>query len=416
MSSSLHFKSVEDVDLKGKKVLLRLDINSPIDPKTKRIVNTNRIDKSAPLIKSLVNQGATVGIIAHQGDTLDYQNLISMEEHAELLSDRCGFSVDYIDDVCGLAACERIEKMKTGEVLLLGNLRYLTEEVSTFEEYVKQEPEDMKNVWLVRRLPPLFDFYVNEAFSAAHRNSPSMVGIQQLLPSAAGPLFFKEISVLDRVLNSAKQPLTFLLGGAKISDAFGMMGEVLSKGIADNILVTGVTGLVFLRADGIDLGSTVDDFLKAKNLLVFIKQAGELLEKHRDKIILPLDLASNQDGVRTNCTVDSKMDNFTYGDIGSETIVLFSKIIAESGTIFVNGPAGIYEDPLFAEGTEKLWRAVADSSGYSVIGGGDSVTATAKFNLLDKMSYLCTAGGAMVQYLSGKELPLIKAMNSGASK
>ena len=184
-------KSINDYDYSNKTVLLRIDINSPIDPLTKKIVSDNRIRKSIPTIRTLLDKGAKLVMIAHQGDTLDYSNLIPLHEHAEKLSQYLGSTVSYIDDPCGPAAQERIKTLRAGEGILLGNLRYLTEEISTFENAVKLEPKDMKDTYLVRSLLPLCDFYVNDAFAAAHRNAPSMVAFQQLLPTAAGLLMQK---------------------------------------------------------------------------------------------------------------------------------------------------------------------------------------------------------------------------------
>ncbi|MFW5712106.1 MAG: phosphoglycerate kinase, partial [Spirochaetota bacterium] len=253
--AELGFRPMEEFDVAGKRVLLRVDINSPIDPDTKKIVNTNRIDKSLPTISWLLDKGARLALIAHQGDTLDYQNLIPLAEHAQKLSEKLGRKVDYIDDVCGPAAQERVKKLKDGEAILLGNLRYLCEEISTFENAVKLKPEEMLDTYLVRSLAPLFDLYVNDAFAAAHRNAPSMVAFQELLPAAAGPLFFNEVSALTKVLKTPVHPSVYVLGGAKISDAFGMMEQVLASGAADKILACGVTGAVMLIASGVNLGA-----------------------------------------------------------------------------------------------------------------------------------------------------------------
>ena len=191
----VRIKSMRDVDYKGKTVLLRLDINSPIDPVSKKIVNENRLKKSVPTIQYLLESGAKVAIIAHQGDTLDYQNLISMEEHASRFARLADAKIDYVDDVCGPTALEAVRNLKEGEAVLLGNLRYLTEEISHFEKVVSLTPEQMTECWLVRKLAPLFDYYVNDAFSAAHRACPSMIAFQELLPSAAGDLLFTEYSL-----------------------------------------------------------------------------------------------------------------------------------------------------------------------------------------------------------------------------
>lgn len=182
--------------------------------------------------------------------------------------------------------------------MILGNLRYLTEEVSTFEKDVKLTAEQYTKTRLVQRLAPLFDLYVNEAFSAAHRNSASMVAFQELLPTAAGPLLFREYSELFKVLNSAEKPVAFVLGGAKISDAFGMMKPVLENGTADKILTTGVTGIVFLAAAGIAIGEKETEFLRGKDLLVFVEEAKGYLRDYADKFLLPIDLAYEKDGKR----------------------------------------------------------------------------------------------------------------------
>ncbi len=414
MENSLGFKPMESFDVSGKRVLLRVDINSPIDPKTKQIVNDNRLRKSAPTIAWLIDQGAKVAIIAHQGDTLDYQNLIPLTEHAEILSRLLDRRIRYIDDVCGPMAQAAVESLDDGEAVLLGNLRYLCEEISTFEDAVKLEPKEMLNTWLVRSLAPLFDLYVNDAFAAAHRNAPSMVAFQELLPSAAGPLFFREVSALSRVMSAPEHPSLFVLGGAKISDAFGMMEQVLSNGTADEILTCGVTGEVFLIASGLDLGKRVDQFLRDKSLDGFIEQAADYLGRFPGRIRMPLDLAYGADGKRVEISVEELPKDELFMDIGTKTIEAYRESIAQAGTIFVNGPAGVFEDPLYEVGTKEIWRAIAEAPGYTVVGGGDSVSATARFTDPSKMSYICTAGGAMVRYVSGKKLPLIQAMEKAA--
>ena len=403
-------KSIIGVNVSGKRVLFRPDINSPID-KQGRIVNTNRLEKTVPTLKYLADGGAKIAIIAHQGDTLDYQNLISMREHAEILSKLSGVKVAYLDDVAGDAAIEAVQNLKAGEAVLLGNLRYLTEEVSTFEKDVKLTADEMLSTYLVRRLGGLFDIYVNDAFSAAHRNAPSMVAFQKLMPSYAGPLFFKEYEALWKVLNGATKPVVFVLGGAKISDAFGMMGKVLKDGVADKILATGVTGVVMQLARGVRMGAKYEKWLKDRDLSVFVDEARELLKDYADKFVLPTDFAVEENGKRREVDLNElPLDDKMFSDIGEKSILAFEAEIKKAGTIFVNGPAGVYENDIFAEGTSRVWKAVAAADGYSVIGGGDTVSAAARFVDLNDVDYVCTAGGAMVRFLSGKRLPLIEAM------
>lgn len=409
---ALKIKNIIGVDVKGKLVLFRPDINSPIDD-NKKIVNTNRLQKTVPTLTYLLENGARVAIIAHQGDTLDYQNLIPLAEHAEILTKLSGYPVSYVDDVCGDAAIAAIKSLTPGQAVILGNVRYLAEEVSTFEKDVKLTPEQMKDTWLVRRLAPLFDLYVNDAFSAAHRSCPSMVAFQRLMPSYAGPLFFNEYEALYTVMTEAERPCVFVLGGAKISDAFGMMNKVLENGTADKILACGVTGVVMHLARGVKVGKKYEKWLADKDLLAFVKPAEELLSLYADRFVLPVDLAYEKDGKRDEADIeDLPIDDASFLDIGSKTAETFTKEIMAAKTVFANGPAGVYEDPRFALGTEKVWKAMEATPAYTVIGGGDTVTAATKFIDTKKLGYVCTAGGAMVRFLSGKKLPLIEAMEN----
>lgn len=403
-------RSLKEFDYEDKTVLLRLDINSPIDPVTKKIVNFNRIDKSLPTLNYLLDSGAKIAIIAHQGDTLDYMNLIPLTEHAEVLSKKLNKPVTYLDDVCGPAAQKAIKDLKAGEIVLLGNLRYLTEEVSTFEDSVKLGPPEMLDTYLVRNLSPLIDIYINDAFAAAHRNAPSMVAFQEVKPSAAGILMVEEIEALTRVMNSPERPNIFVLGGLKISDAFGMMKQVLENGSADKILTSGITGHIMLIAKGYDIGNQNMKFIIDRHLDKFIEPAIEYIKNYPDKIICPVDLAYEVKGERKEIKVDElPIDNICM-DIGQETIEIYRDVIMKAGTIFVNGPAGVYENSIFELGTKSIWNAIAQSNGYSVIGGGDTVSAASRFINLEKIDYVCTAGGAMVRFLSGVKMPLIEAM------
>lgn len=416
VNKALKIKSMDEFNYQGKTVLLRLDINSPIDPASKKIVNENRIDMSLPTLKYLLDQKAKVAIIAHQGDTLDYKNLIPMQEHAVKLSQKIGIKVGYIDDVAGPAAQEEVKKLKPGQAVLLGNLRYLTEEVSTFENSVKLEPSEMLNTFLVRNLAPLFDYYINDAFAAAHRNAPSMVAFQEILPTAGGRLLINEVSALRKVLDNPDRPSVFILGGAKISDAFGMMEQVLKNGTADIILACGVTGIVMLMAKGYKISRKMEHFILDRSLDVFIRPAGEYLDHYPERMVLPVDLAYEKSGQREEISIDKLPADSMLSDIGSKTIELFKENIRRAGTIFVNGPAGVYENKLFESGTKEIWSEVAKAKGYSVIGGGDSVSAAHKFIDVDKINYICTGGGAMVRFLSGIKLPLIEAMEKAYKK
>lgn len=417
--ADLQINTIDDFDYQGKTVILRVDINSPLDPNTKQIANENRINKSIPTLKALLDKGAKVAILAHQGDTLDYHNLIPLAEHADKLSKKLGKPIRYIDDVAGPAAQAAIGALQPGEAVLLGNVRYLTEEVSTFEKAVKLSPEEMLDCYLVRRLAPLADYYVNDAFAAAHRNSPSMVGFAEALPTAGGRQLVAEVQALHAIMENPRRPSIFVLGGLKISDAFGMIRQVLENGSADKILTGGVTGIIMRMAQGQSFGGRQHQFLKDRSLDVFIEPAREFMEKFKDRFMNPLDFAYERDGTRVECSLDElPIDDALYLDIGSQTISRYQSVIEKAGTIFVNGPMGAYENPLFEQGTRAIWNAIATSPGYSVVGGGDSVNAATSLveDAETHFDYICTAGGAMVRFLSGAELPLIKALKKAYRK
>lgn len=273
----------------------------------------------------------------------------------------------------------------------------------------------MKTSYMVRRLAPQFDVYVNDAFAAAHRNSPSMVGFQEVLPSYAGRLLMNELSALQAITSSPERPCVYILGGARAGDAFGMIGQVLKDGSADQLLLTGLVGQIFMLADDVDLGKGNTGFMKSKGFDQYIAPAREFLANHRDKISYASDVAVEVNGARVNVALADLNDEMSIMDIGDQTIIDYCEAISAAKTLFVNGPAGVYEMDIFEKGTKTLWEAVADAQGYSVIGGGDSVTSFVKYTDITKINYVSTAGGALIRYLSGIELPLLKAIAKAGS-
>ena len=408
--------TLEDLDVQGRTVLLRVDINSPIDRTTGKINDDNRLNMSLPTIADLADAGARVVIIAHQGDTLDYHNLVSLREHAGVLSEKLGREVAFIDDVAGPAARAAIQALGDGEILLLDNVRFLTEEVSTFEGAVKLTPAEMTDTYLVRNLAPLVDVYVNDAFAAAHRNAPSMVAFQELLPTAGGRLLIDEVTALSGVSSDPNRPCVFLLGGLKISDAFSMMDKVLADGTADRILTTGITANIMLIARGVDLGEPTTAFINDRSLDAFIPRATELLAVYGDRIEVPTDLAFDVGGERREVGVADLPTDHLLIDVGSETVAAYEAVIADAATLFVNGPAGVYESAAGEYGTRSLWEAVAAADGYSVIGGGDTVASARRFVDPDDIGFISTGGGALIRFLSGQPLPLIDAMEKAAER
>jgi phosphoglycerate kinase len=414
--------TLDDFELRDKTVLLRVDINSPIDHRTGRLADDTRIRKSVPAIRELAEAGARTAILAHQGDTEDYRSLVSLAPHAERLAELLGqpegrrWPVGFVADVCGPAAIARIKALGSGELVLLDNVRYLTEEVSTFVNYVKLTPQEMARTWLVRSLAPLADLFVCEAIAAAHRSAPSLVGLAEVLPAAGGRLFLDELKALTRIKESPAQPCVYLLGGSRIADAFSMMEQVLREGAAHRVLTSGLTGEVMLMALGRCLGEPTEGLIRDKGLEPFVARARSLLEAHGERILYPSDFAVGRGGCRVEIGVEELPAAELLVDIGGETVARYVAEIEQAATIFVNGPAGIYEQPVSAEGTRALWTAVAAAPGYSVIGGGDSVAAAGRFGVRERMGYVCTAGGGMVRFLSGQELPVVEGLRRAARR
>ena len=407
--------TLDDFCFQGKCVVLRLDINSPIDHATGELADDNRIRKSVPTVRELAEAGARVVMLAHQGDTEDYRSLVSLQPHARRLGELLQRSVGFIDDIAGPAAIERIQAMRPGELLLLNNVRYLAEEVSTFTNFVKLTPAQMAQTRLVRNLAPLADCFVCEAIAAAHRSAPSLVGFAEALPAAGGRLFVDEMNALTSIKESPEPPCVFLLGGCRIADAFSMMKQVLREGTADRVLTGGLTGEVMLLARGYELGEPTERLIHDKGLAPYIDQARDLLSDYRELILYPTDFAVDSGG-RLEIGLDDLPTEQLLVDIGARTIARYRKVIEGAATIFVNGPAGVYEDKVSAMGTEMLWQAVAGAPGYSVVGGGDSVAAAGRFGVREQMSYVCTSGGAMVRFLSGQSLPVVEALRRAAER
>lgn len=409
MRSVPRIPSSADLDVAGKFVLLRVDVNSPLDPVTKRIVNETRIERSVPTIRDLAERGARLVVMAHQGDVLDYHNLIPTEEHAVKLAEKLGRPVAWVDDVAGPEARRRIQALGDGEILLLDNIRIYGEELTSFERDVSLTPEQMGETYLVRHLVPLFDLYVNDAFAAAHRSAPSMVGFQRLLPSAAGLLLAAELDGLSRLLDDPARPALFVLGGLKVSDGFSVMGRVLGDGLADRVLTSGVLGQIFLLANGVKLGEASERFIAERNLLRHVSEARILLEEYGGRIDVPVDVAVVNGSVRREMAVVDLPTDGLIVDVGAATISAYESEIGQAGTIFVNGPAGAYEQPGADVGTRRLWAAVAAASGMTAIGGGDTVASAKRFVDLDDIGFVSTAGGALIRFVSGQPLPLLEA-------
>lgn len=407
--------TLDEFDVAGKTVLCRVDMNQPVDRQTDTLKSTARIEACVPTLRELSDKGAKLVVLAHQGSDIEYKNFYCTRPHAKVLAQLLDRPVRWVDDVCGPTARQMIRELKDGEILLLDNVRYVSEEQTLFETRLHLTHEQQAKTLLVEKLAPLADLYVCDAFAAAHRDQPSLCGFEQVLPSAMGRLFEKEYCVISELMAAPAKPCVFVLGGSKISDAFLMMETVLSSGAADTVLTGGLVGNILLAAKGEAIGQGSLDFIYKSNYGEFIEKAKTIYARYADKIVLPADLGYVENGVRRECRIGAVPTEICAVDIGSETARQYESIILAAKTVFVNGPMGIFEQPETELGTKTVFEALGNTAGYTVVGGGDSVTAAAKYQVKDKLGYVCTGGGALIRFLTGEELPVVKALRHAAA-
>ncbi len=403
MAAGLH--TLDDFDLRGKKVLFRADINSPLDPVSGGILDTSRIKGYVKTLERL--KDSKVVLIAHQSRP-GKGDFTTLRRHSEVLNSLVKGRVSYVDDVFGSCAKKEIDRLSAGEVLVLENVRFCSEETSKM--ICKKPPIEQAKTHLVRRLSSYVDFYVNDAFAVSHRAQPSVVGFPMVLPSCIGPSMEREITALTKVLHSKETPRVFALGGAKADDSFLITKNVLSKGVADKVLLSGVAALIFLMASGKDVGSANREVVKDLGYKELVSEAGELLNRFKGQILLPVDLAFEEaGGGRGESGIDGFPDQKAL-DIGAETMKAFSTAIKGARVVIAKGPAGVFEINGFGQGTESILKSMGDSKALSVIGGGHLTTVAKRAGLRDKISHIGSGGGATVSFLSDQPLPGIEAM------
>lgn len=402
-----NFLTIEDVDLENKKVLLRVDVNSPMDPVSNRILDDNRFRAHKNTFKSLRNSKTV--ILAHQSRP-GRKDFTTTRKHAEKLSEMLKREVKYIDDIFGKRARDSIKEMEDGDIIFLENVRFYSEEV------LERSDEEQKETFLVENLAPLFDYYINDAFAATHRAHPSIVGFPQKLPSLLGNLMEKEINTLQSMLEDGGET-HFVLGGVKVEDSIDVIKNLLDKKEASKIYTTGVLSLLFLDAKGIDIGRQNKKFLKNETKYESqIKKAKKLLNNYSEKIQLPIDVAINKNGKRKDVLIKEIPNNYRIEDIGIETIVSYSENLKTADKIVMNGPAGVFEKDEFSIGTEELQRAAVKSEAYSVIGGGHICTAAEECGLKRYFDHVSTGGGALMNFFSAEKLPALRLLNKSKEK
>lgn len=384
-------KTIADIDLKEKKVLVRVDFNVPI--KDGKVSDDTRIRAAMPTIKYMLDKGAALILCSHLGRPKEGPDpQFSMKPVADHLSQLLGKPVAFAEDCIGPVAEKAAKALKPGDVLVLENTRFHKAETKNDENMSKQ-------------LASLADIYVNDAFGSAHRAHSSTEGVAHILPAVAGFLMEKEIKYLGGAIANPKRPFVAILGGAKISDKIGVIRNLLTK--ADSVLIGGGMANTFFKAQGYPIGSSLveDEALDT---------ARELLQQSSGKLRLPVDVVI-ADSMEPNAEIKTMSmgpvpDGWRILDVGPETVSAFAKVIAGAGTVVWNGPMGVFEDPRFAKGTFELAKSVAESKATSIIGGGDSVSAVNKAGLADKITHISTGGGASLEMLEGLTLPGVAAL------
>lgn len=389
----LNKKTVRDVSVSSKRVLLRCDLNVPLSKDDKNVITSDkRIVESLKTIKYLMNAGAKVIICSHLGKT--GQNL-SLAPVAKRLSELLEVEVPLIKDIYSKEAYEIVSKMNDSDVVLLENTRMY-------------EGEEKNDDELSKRLASFGEIFVNDAFGTAHRAHSSTVGVTKYLPSVAGFLIEKELDALDRGINEPKRPLVAIIGGAKVSSKIGVLTKLMEK--VDTILIGGAMTYTFIKAQGGNVGKSLveDDKIDVANQIL------KLAEEKNVNFILPVDTVVAKEPDENSdfkvVSISEIEDEYMGLDIGPKTIAMFVKEIKQAGTVVWNGPVGMFEIEKFAEGTKKIAQAMAESDAITIIGGGDSAAAVEKFGLEKQMSHVSTGGGASLELMEGKKLPGIEAL------
>ncbi|NVM04038.1 MAG: phosphoglycerate kinase [Candidatus Helarchaeota archaeon] len=401
-----NIKTIDDFDVKGKKVLVRVDINSSINRKDNILMNTLRIEELKPTLDAL--KESAVVILAHQGRA-GKKDFTSLQPHAEAMKKLYGDHIKFIDCNYGSCAVDAIKDLKPGEVLLLQNVRYMAEET------MKGSPEDLAKTHFVQTLAPLFDLFVCDAWGAAHRGQTSLVGFTEVLPSCMGKIFEEELDVMAKITDNPQRPVYYAIGGAKVETKFKVLKNLLDSKKADKILVCGLLQNILLQGAGVEIGAI--NKKPIKNFEEYLPTAKEIMNKYKDYIVLPTDLALNINKERKDIPANELKNNPDYpsNDIGKKTAETYAKILKEAGTIVSNGPAGVFEIPPFDYGSKVILKAMAaNEKAFTVVGGGEMGGLCQDLKL--PVDFISTGGGAMLAFLTGKKLPVIEALKEASKR
>ncbi len=402
------FDTMDDYDFEGKTVLLRVDVNSPVDPQSGELLDDTRMVLHSATISELSERGAKVVILAHQSRP-GKSDFTTLKQHALAISNIIGKEVQYVDSIFSTQALKTISNMVNGEIILLENVRFFSEEMQ------KLSAEEQANSIMIQKLYPLADYFVNDAFATAHRSQTSIIGFSQVLPSIAGRVMELELNSLFGIIDNAQEPRVYVLGGIKADDSINVMANALKSNQADYVLTTGLVANIFLVAKGYNLQEFNLKFIKERGYEDYVEIAKDLLADYDEKIVLPIDLAILEDDSRVEYPVDD-IPNLPIYDIGSKTIEIYKEKILEAKTLFANGPAGVFEKEGFNLGTEDLLNAIAQSNGFSIIGGGHLAAAASTMDLDEDITHISSGGGASINLIAGEELPAVKALIESAKQ
>lgn len=411
-NSMASFLTLDDVRLSGKTVLVRVDVNSPLNPVTGEFLDDSRLRRIMPTMRHLAD--AKVVLLAHQSRP-GKSDFTSMERHAELLGVLLGREITFIDDVCGERALRAIQGMVSGEMIFLDNVRGHPEEMglrkASFEELAGSE--------MTTKLASVADAFVCDAFACAHRNSPTITGLSLVLPSYAGLLMEEEISALSTAVDDPPRPYTVILGGVKCDDSLDIALNLLERGQVDTIVPVGVVGNLMLWASGHSLGdgneAIIRDSLEDEFERTWV-MATQVVERYAEKLLLPIDLAVEKDGERVAISVSKLPSPYPIYDVGLGTLMRIRPVVMNSGCVLWNGPASYFEKPDFAFGTIEIINTCSETDAFVIIGGGHTSTLVVQRGVSDKIGHNSTGGGACLTFLADKRMPALDALALSAAK
>lgn len=404
--------SLDDVSLDGKVVLLRVDVNSPMNPENMEFLDDRRFTEFLPTLDDL--SSSKVVIISHQSrpGKLDFT---STEPHSKLLSRLTGRKVDFVPDVCGESAIQAIKSMEDGDVLFLNNVRMLDEENSM----KKASQQELAKSEIVRKLSSVADAYVTDAFATAHRSSPSLTGFTNEIPCIAGRLMKREINALRTAVYDPPRPYVAILGGIKCDDSLRVARNLIQNGSIDRIAMVGVVGNLMLWASGHDIGEGNREFIRKSLGEAFDEtwqDSQKLVSEYQSLLFLPSDLAIEDGGTRKNIGLDDLPTNFPIYDIGIDTMMRLRPLIMEANCLLWNGPASYFEKSEFAYGTVEIMNMFTEATGVTIVGGGHTSALFNQRGKADQVSHNSTGGGSVLTMLSGGIMPVFESLEASDNK